>query len=427
MSLPEQTPIKVEYVPLSELTAALYNPRKWDKTAKEKLTESITKFGFVDALVVNGAPERRNIIIGGHMRAEIARDLGMVTVPVVYVNISDIAKEKELNLRLHRNTGEFDFELLKEFDLSLLLDVGFNDAELTRMWSDIGSLDEDIVPKDEEIQHGEPITKIGDMFSLGDHRLICGESQDPAVVARLMGDDRADMIDMDPPFNIGLDYSDGVSTKGKYPGAVNDSLSDEAYEQFVGQVLMNALSVTKPDAHIFYWCDQKFAWLFQQLYRKYGVQNKRICIWIKNNFCPTPQVAFNKSTELCIYGTVGKPHVNEDIANLNEILNQNVDSGNRTHDDIIDLFDIWLAKRDPSDEYEHPTQKPLNLHEKPLKRCSKVNDIVLDLFGGSGSLLLACEQMKRRARLCETNPAFCDLIIKRFEGMTGQKAVKLND
>lgn len=427
MSDLEHGSIIVEYVPISELTGALYNPRKWDKTAKEKLTESITRFGFVDPIILNGAPERKNIIIGGHMRVEVARDLGMTTVPAVYVNISDIAREKELNLRLHRNTGEFDFELLKQFDLTLLLDVGFNNTELANVWAEIGSVNEELVPKDKEIQHGEPITKLGDMFQLGEHRLICDDSQDPAVVTRLMGEDRADMIDMDPPFNTGMSYSDGVSTKGKYPGDVDDSLSDEAYEEFVGKVLANALSVTKPDAHVFYWCDQRFAWLFQQLYRKHGVQNKRICIWIKNNFCPTPQVAFNKATEFCVYGTLGKPFVNEDIANLNEILNQNVDSGNRAHDDIIDIFDIWLAKRDPSDEYEHPTQKPLNLHEKPLKRCTKLNDIVLDLFGGSGSLLLSCEQMKRRARLCEKNPAFCDLIIKRFEGMTGQKAVKLND
>lgn len=417
--------LNIQYVSVNDLKAAAYNPRKWDKTAKEKLTESIKRFGFVDPVIVNGAPERMNIVIGGHFRLTIAKDMGMTEVPVVYVNIPDIEKERELNLRLNRNTGEFDYELLKEFDMSLLLDVGFDDHDLASIWADIGSLDDSSAPSEEPI-HEEPMTKVGDFFQLSEHRLICGDSTNAEVVAKLMAEDRADVIYMDPPYNIALDYGDGISTKGKYPGDVNDSLSDDEYRAFVAKALENALTVTKPDAHVFYWCDQKYIGMFQETLAKHGVQNKRVCLWIKNNFNMTPQVAFNKAYEPCIYGTRGKPFINADIANLNEILNQHIDAGNRTHDDIVDLFDIWLAKRDPADEYVHPTQKPLSLHEKPFKRCTKPGDVVLDLFGGSGSTLLAAEQMQRRARLCEMNPAFCDVIIRRFEAMTGKKAVKLN-
>lgn len=417
--------LNIQYVPVGDLKAATYNPRKWDKAAKEKLTESILRFGFVDPVIVNGAPGRKNTVIGGHMRLIIARDLGMTEVPVVYVNIPEIEREKELNLRLNRNTGEFDYELLKEFDINLLLDVGFDDRDLASIWADIGSLDDSTVPK-EELSHEEPTTKLGDLFQLDEHRLICGDSTDAAVTAKLMSDDRADVLYMDPPYNIALDYGDGISTKGKYPGNVNDSLSDEEYQAFVAKALENALSVTKSDAHVFYWCDQKYVGMFQGTLTKQGIQNKRICLWIKNNFNMTPQIAFNKAYEPCIYGTRGKPYINPDVANLNEILNQSIDAGNRTHDDIVDLFDIWLAKRDPADEYVHPTQKPLSLHEKPFKRCTKPGDIILDLFGGSGSTLLAAEQMHRRARLCEMNPAFCDVIIRRFEEMTGKKALKLN-
>lgn len=416
--------LNIQYVPVRDLKAATYNPRKWDKAAKEKLTESIKRFGFVDPVIVNGAPERRNTVIGGHMRLVIAKELGMTEVPVVYVNIPEIEKEKELNLRLNRNTGEFDYELLKAFDVNLLLDVGFDDRDLASIWADIGSLDDNSAPKAEP-SHEEPTTKLGDLFQLGEHRLICGDSTDAAVIAKLMDSDRSDVVYMDPPYNISLDYGDGISTKGKYPGNVNDSLSDDEYRTFINKALENALTVTKPDAHVFYWCDQKYVGMFQETLAKHGVRNKRVCLWIKNNFNMTPQVAFNKAYEPCVYGTRGKPYINPDVANLNEILNQNIDAGNRTHDDIVDLFDIWLAKRDPADEYVHPTQKPLSLHEKPFKRCTKPGDIILDLFGGSGSTLLAAEQMHRRARLCEMNPAFCDVIIRRFEEMTGKKAVKI--
>lgn len=425
MSSQEQTSIKVEYVSPEILSAATYNPKKWDKVAKDKLTESIKRFGFVDPIIVNGAAERKNIVIGGHFRLEIAKELGMSEVPVVYVNIPDLEKEKELNLRLHRNTGELDYELLKEFDLSLLLDVGFDDHDLAQVWGDFASVeDEEKTEEDKETVEPSEI-KPGDMFMLGDHRIICGDSKDTNVVARLMGEDQADVVYCDPPYNIGLNYSNGISTDGKYAGEVDDSLSDIEYNEFIDAILKNALSVAKPDAHVFFWCDQRYIWLFQGIFGRYGLVNKRVCLWIKNNFNMTPQVAFNKAYESCVYGTRGKPYLNDTVQNLHEIMNKHVDAGNRTIDDIVDLFDIWLAKRDPAGEYDHPTQKPLSLHEKPFKRCTKPGDIVLDLFGGSGSTLHAAEQMKRRARLCEVSPEFCSVIVRKFEAMTGKKAVKV--
>lgn len=425
MSSQEQTSIKVEYVSPDILAVATYNPRKWDKSAKEKLTESIKRFGFVDPIIANRAEARMNIVIGGHFRLEIAKELGMSEVPVVYVNIPDLEKEKELNLRLHRNTGELDYELLKEFDLSLLLDVGFDDHDLAQVWGDFASVEDDEDGEENEEAVEPSAIKAGDMFILGDHRLICGDSKDANVVARLMGEDQADVVYCDPPYNIGLNYSNGISTDGKYAGEVDDSLSDIEYNEFIDAILKNALSVTKPDAHVFFWCDQRYIWLFQGIFGRYGLVNKRVCLWIKNNFNMTPQVAFNKAYEPCVYGTRGKPYLNDTVQNLHEIMNKHVDAGNRTIDDIVDLFDIWLAKRDPAGEYDHPTQKPLSLHEKPFKRCTKPGDIILDLFGGSGSTLHAAEQMKRRARLCEKSSEFCDVIIRKFEAMTGKKAVKV--
>ena len=136
----------------------------------------------------------------------------------------------------------------------------------------------------------------------------------------------------------------------------------------------------------------------------------------------TPQVAFNKAYEPCVYATRGKPYLAPNLNNLNELLNKDIANGNRAIDDIIDTLNIWLAKRLPSADYEHPTEKPPTLHEKALRRCTKPNDIALDLFAGSGSTLIACEQMKRRCFTAELEPIFCDLIIRRYESITGIKA-----
>jgi DNA modification methylase len=191
-------------------------------------------------------------------------------------------------------------------------------------------------------------------------------------------------------------------------------------------LIQNSMSVSKQDAHFIFWCDERWVWLLQELYQELGIESKRLCIWIKDNAMPTPKVAFNKCTEFAVYGTIGTPHINDRIKNLNTIANKEVGSGARVIDEIIDLYSIWLAKRLPAAQYEHPTQKPPSLHEKALRRCTRVGDTVLDITAGSGSLMVACEQMKRRAFLCEVDPIFATLIKNRYEKISGKKARKLN-
>lgn len=257
-----------------------------------------------------------------------------------------------------------------------------------------------------------------------------------------------DMIYCDPPYNIGLNYEDGWSgsdtghkyrgtgatrkdTSGKFPDLkykgvkINDRKTAADYMAFIGQTIDNALQASGKNVHVFYWCDENFIWVMQQAFSEHGIDPRRVCIWIKNNFNMTPQFAFNKVYEPCVYGTVGKPFLNPRYRNLNEILNKEIESGNQVHDEIYDLFNIWLVKRMATQSYNHPTQKPVQLHEKPLKRCTAPGSKVLDLFGGSGSTLIACEQLKRKAYLMELNPVFCQVIIDRWEQQTGKKAKKV--
>jgi DNA modification methylase len=418
-------PIQITQVPINQLKPAAYNPRKISDKAFADLVESLRRYHMVDPLIVNARPSRKGIIVGGHQRYRAAQALGYKMVPVVYVDL-DETMERELNLRLNRNTGEFDLELLKEFDVELLLDVGFDDGDLGDIWNDALETDDDDFDVKKAVKEAVQTTiRPGDLFQLGKHRLICGDSTDSSVMKRLVGELKPTMFYSDPPYNIGLDYNKGVGLKAGYGGQTNDNKSEAEYRGFLDAVLKAALPTLTSDAHVFMYCDQSYIGLVQSLMAEHGLKNRRVCMWIKNGFNATPQVAFNKAYEPCVYATRGKPFLADGTQNLTELLNKDIAAGNRAIDDIIDVFDVWLAKREAGLDYQHPTQKPVTLHEKPLKRCTRVGDVVLDSFGGSGSTLISCQQMKRTALLSELEPVFCQVIIDRWETVSGQKAVQL--
>lgn len=258
---------------------------------------------------------------------------------------------------------------------------------------------------------------------MGPHKLICGDSLDPTVLKRLLGDEQASMIYSDPVYNLkgGVSYSKGVGGQANYGGNVNDNRSDDEYKEFIKKSLVAALAVTKENAHIFYWSDQTYIWLIQQLYRELGIENKRVCLWLKNGQNPTPKVAFSKCYEPCTYGVRGKPFIAKNIQNLNEVMNKEITTGNSLLEETLDHLDVWMVKRLSGKDYEHATSKPPKLHEKAIRRCTRPGDIILDSFSGSGSTIIAAEQLKRRVYAVELEPVFCDLAIKRYERLTGKK------
>ena len=421
------TKIQTIQVKIGDLIPSDYNPRHWTADQIKNLKSSINNFGLVDPIIANGSPNRKNIVIGGHFRLEVAKQLAFSEVPVVYVDIPDIEKEKELNLRLNRNTGEWDFELLKNFDMGMLMDIGFDNNDLSQIWDENLETEDDNFDTEKELEKIKiPKTNVGDVIQLGPHLLICGDSTNLDVVQKLTTEKTVTMAYCDPPYNISLDYNKGIGGKGNYGGQINDNKTESEYREFLKKTIQNGLKISKPDCHIFYWNDENHIGLVQGLFTELGIENRRTCLWIKNGFSPTPNVAFNKSYEACIYGTIGKPPISENPKNLNEILNKEIGSGNRTIDDILDLLNIWLVKRLPGGEYEHPTEKSPTLHEKALRRCTGVGDTVLDLFGGSGSTLIACEQLKRKCLMVEYEPIFCDLIISRYQKLTGKDVTYVN-
>lgn len=404
------------------------NPRKITEKQMEDLKESLKKFNLAELPAINLDGK----ICAGHQRIKALQLLGRgeelieVRTPNRKLTPSEF---KQYLLTSNRSGGSWDWEILvSDFDIDTLLTSGFDSTDLTNIFDDSLEVTDDNFDEEKELEKiKETDIKTGDVFQIGRHRLICGSSLDPEVVKKLMDGKQADMVNDDPPFNIGLSYDKGVGNKAKYGGTTNDSKSESEYRTFLKTLIQNALKASKKDAHIMFWCDERYVYLLQEIYKELGIDSKRLCIWIKDNASPTPNVAFNKVTEYCVYGTVGSPYLSDKVKNLNEVLNKEATTGNRLSDDILDMLNIWLVKRLPSQDYKHPTQKPPTLHEKALRRCTRPNDIVLDLTAGSGSILSACEQLKRTAYICELEPIFCQLIINRFKQLSPhEKITKLN-
>lgn len=396
------------------------NPRTISEKQMSDLKKSLKKFNLVEIPAIDTDGK----IIAGHQRVKGLQLLGRGKEEIeVRIPNRKLTQEEYDRYLITSNavTGDWDFEKLKSFNFDLLLDIGFEKEDLAFWNKDLEVKDENFNFEKELEKIKVPKTKLGDLILLGNHKLICGSSGDPNVLKRLFGEERASIVYSDPPYNIKLDYNKGIGGKKSYGGNVQDSRSYSEYKEFLKKSLENALSVANKDVHVFYWSDQVYIGLIQELYRELDIENKRVCLWLKNGFNPTPGVAFNKCYEPCTYGVRGKPYIAKGINNLNEVLNKELTTGNSLLSEALDNLDLWMVKRLSGKDYEHATSKPPKLHEKAIRRCTRHGDIILDSFSGSASTLIAGEQLKRRVYAVELEPIFCDLAIRRWEKLTGKK------
>lgn len=398
------------------------NPQEQNEWSLKTLKKSIKTYDIVETPVI----DTDNTLLAGHGRKKALMEMNRADEEIdVRIPSRPLTKKEREGYLLISNSvrGSLNLNLLKGFDSELLLNVIDPDT-LARMWDDQLEIENDEWDEEKEISKIKtPTVKPGDLLQLGVHTLACIDSTDEAMVRKLVGDTRIDFVNVDSPFNIKWSYR---GKNNKYGGSEKDDKTQDEYRAFMKALIQNSIVVSKESAHYLFWCDERWVWLLQTLYQELGISSERLCIWAKNNSMPTPKIAFNKATEFAVYGRRGTPYINDNVKNLTTILNKEVGSGNRLVEDLIDLFSIWLVKRLASTEYEHPTQKPPALYEKGLRRCTKVGDAVLDLCAGSGSLMVGCEQMKRRAFLAEIDPIFATLIKNRYEKLTGNKARKLN-
>ena len=434
-------PIQTIEVPIMDLVSPDYNPRKHDDLAKEQLKESIRRFGIVDPIVANSAPTRKNIIIGGNFRWETIKELGYKTVPVVYVDISDLEKEKELNIRLNKNTGEFDWDLLAKFDESFLADIGFSSGELDGIF-DIDVPEEFDLEKELKKLNIQKINvQKGDIYSLDDSKLMCGDSTIEADILKLMDGKKADMCLTDEPYL--LDYV-GAKRHGKPVtgfGAKRNRRyleTDVLPDNFISLWMANIAKVAKPDFSIISyenWKNTRAMW--DEIEKYWKVRNMLIWRLPNRHQGFSAKYKFFSKYDIAMVGTSEGNQINTEVEEellQNEYETALYATSGKPH---------WEGyehgkKNQPTDFIEfnasdekHSGQgvvfgcKPTEILIPYIKMLTKRGDLIVEPFGGSGSTLIAATKMKRRCYIMEKSPVYTEVIIKRWENLTGQKAKKI--
>lgn len=368
------------------------NAKRHTDTQIANVAESIRQFGWAQPIVV----DRDYTIIIGHCRYSAAKRLGLTTVPVVVAaDLTDEQVRKLRNLDNKLNESEWDLDLLKDDILGLDFD-GF-DIDWGIEEEAITDIVEDDAPEVDE--KNEPITHLGDIWQLGEHRLMCGDSTDAGTVAILMDGKKADLLLTDPPYN--------VAYEGKTKDALtiqNDKMGSSQFKEFLTDAFSAAVAVMTEGGAFYIWFASREHCNFENALNEAGLQVRQELIWKKNTMVLGRQ-DYQWKHEPCLYGW-------KDGAAHNWY-------SNRSQTTVLE-FDR------PQRSEDHPTMKPVELFAYQIQNSTKKSDIVLDLFGGSGTTIIACEQTGRIGYCMELDPKYCDVIIKRYENLTGNKAVKIS-
>jgi len=368
----------IVYKSVGEVIPYDYNTKKHDKTQINNVAESIKQFGFVQPVVIDSG----GVIVIGHCRVLAAKKLGMKEVPCVCVD--DLTPEQVNALRIvdnKSNESEWDMDLLAlelpEIDLTGFdFDFGLEEEK------EVHEVVEDEAPEIDET--AEPTAKLGDIWQLGRHRLMCGDSTSHKDVSALMDGERADILFTDPPYNVAFS-----GRSGKFDVIKNDDLSESDFEDFIDKTVDVIKAVDPPIYYI--WCNWNFYGILQS-----KLEYKSCIVWAKNVFGMGK--GYRHQHEFCLFN-------------------------GRIDDSIKNESDLWEVKKDH--KYQHPTQKPVELSFRAIGNHSGARN-VLDLFGGSGSTLIGCEQRGVNCYMMELDPKYVDVIIQRWENFTGEKAVLLN-
>ena len=394
--------LEINYINTDVLIPYVNNSRTHSDKQVTEIASSIKEFGFTNPVLI----DKENTIIAGHGRLLASKKLGLKEVPTILLeNLTEAQKKAYIiaDNKLALNAG-WDEELLsielKELDelgynTSL---TGFSDDEL----SDIldkpitkGLTDEDEVPEDVE-----PIVEKGDIWQLGNHRLMCGDSTNITDLDKLLNKIKADLVFTDPPY--GLDYSGGrtqVVKKKTYGKLLNDNLEDKD----LGSLIQFIFSYIKKEADVYVCVSPLFQKPFLDMINELGKKVDAVIVWDKKN-AGLGYMKYRRQCEFILY-----------------VNGKSFKKGDKSD------FDLWSISKDNTKEYKHGTQKPIELIERAINNSSKSEDIVLDLFGGSGSTLLACEKTNRINYSMELDKKYCDVIIKRWENFTGKKAERIDN
>ena len=396
--------MKITTVAINEVIPYARNPRK-NEDAIAKVSASLKEYGWQQPIVVDS----EMVIIAGHTRLEAAKRLGMDEVPIHIADKLTEAQVKAFRIADNRlsQEAEWDIDLLKielgdleslDFDLSL---TGFDDDELNALMLEAleeGLTDEDAAPE----PPADPIAVRGDVWQLGKHRVMCGDSTSVDDFEKLMDGQKSDMIFTDPPY--GMSYGGGRAAGSTKKGATvkahgmikNDDLQGESLVQLVADAVYNSLSFTKEGSALYSCLTWRTYSEFEQALNEMDKPVKACIVWDKKSI-GLGQANYRPQHEFIFY------------------------CGGQWYGDKSQS-DVWHLSRGNTGEYVHPTQKPVELIEKALNNSSKSGDVVIDCFGGSGSTLIACEKLARESRLMELDEKYVDAIILRWQDFTGKEA-----
>jgi DNA modification methylase len=395
---------RIETWLIDKLIPFARNPRTHSDAQIAQIAASIQEFGFNNPILV----DTKAGIIAGHGRLLAARKLGLTEVPVIVLDHLSEAQKRAYIIadnKLAENAGWND-ELLRselaalqaeEFDVGL---IGFEDDELARLLAAQdaveGLTDEDAVPGLPET----PVSRTGDLWLLGDHRLLVGDSTNPEGVARLMAGNAADLVFTDPPYNV--DYEGYTEQRLKIKG---DRMSEADFKRFLEAAFRSCRTVVKPGASLYVCHSSSWQREFQNALEAAGFEVRCQIIWAKNTFA---------------WGFGRYKFQHEPLFYAHVAAQKDPWYGDKSQSTL------WHENK-PAANRIHPTAKPVELIERALVNSSKAGDIVADLFGGSGSTLIGCERRNRRARLVEIDPRYADCIVRRYEQYTGKRAVLEGD
>ena len=391
--------MNIEFVNIKEVKSNPSNPRTIKDDKFNKLVKSIKDFPEMLQLrpiVVNDDM----VVLGGNMRLKACKEAGLKEVPVIKASELTDEQQKEFIIKDNVGFGEWDWDLLNlDWDTDKLEEWGL----------DIPNFDANVLEAEEDdfaVPEGgiETYIVLGDLFEIGEHRLLCGDSTDSDAVARLMDGEKADMVFTDPPYNA--NYKSQGKDVDLREGIKNDNMSDDAFEDFIKAFISTTLSSIKDGASLYYCCNWKDSYpRFYFNLQEAGINISANIVWNKGSGGMGWQ-DYRFQYEFIIYG-FKKGAAHSWYAGRSET-------------------DIWDFNRDGRSEYKHPTQKPIQLSSKAISNSSKSDDLVLDLFLGSGSTMVASHQLKRKCYGMELDPKYCQVIIDRMIKLDPTLKIKKN-
>lgn len=416
---------QIVYMKVEDLQLNARNPRFNDK-AVDTVAKSIEKYGFKNPLIA----DTNNVVYCGNTRLKAARKLGIEEVPCI---IADDLTEQQIReyALLDNKTNEiadWDMELLEEELKELSLE------EFNLDW-EIPTIEEEKEPQEDEYDVDntledmeEPRCKQGEIWKLGRHTLMCGDSTNPEDVKKLMAEEAADMVMTDPPYNVAISNSKGMKIE-------NDDMDNEDFKEFLLKAFENLEASLKEGGAFYVWYASRNHIPFEAALKEHGLTVRQQLIWNKSSFVFGRQ-DYHWKHEPCLYGwKEGASHYFVDDRTQSTIIeDKNIDLKKLKKEELLKLLEeIYSDKVSTTVINEdkvivnslHPTMKPIRLIARLIKNSSRPGELVLDLFGGSGSTLIACEQIDRRCKIVEYDPKYASVIIDRWEQFTGKKAERL--